>query len=135
MKIGQAIDEIMINEEKEFEGSVDGFCYRISCINGEIETMVINESIGAGVMKIILGLPYTRILKEVDWKLVERPVTFMEAVASGKDFRVEHEDCKLHPSLKYMEVEDFIYHLYDNCDGRNFKDIILEGKFYIKEDN
>ena len=71
-----------------------------------------------------------------EWILVQEPVSFMEAVQSGKKIKVEHEAIK-HFELKctseYLTLFVVVEELAKNLDSISLREIITEGKFYIEE--
>ncbi|WP_346962003.1 hypothetical protein [Clostridium sp.] len=86
------------------------------------------------------------------WELVKQPVTFNEALESGKNCRVEHElvkhmerhGCVCEESMirdffnevtsgGYLGVNEVIIVLGWMLDSNNFKKIIKEGKWYLED--
>ncbi|MEY8763383.1 MULTISPECIES: hypothetical protein [Clostridium] len=66
------------------------------------------------------------------WTLAQQPVSFMEAVKSKKKIRVEHP--RLCKTPKYYWLGELMHELSTNHIDNILADIILEGKWYIKED-
>lgn len=67
-----------------------------------------------------------------EWEEVKEPVSFLEAVESRKEIKVEH-----YPTVEsnldcYMYLDDFLYELGCNYTSDQVRDIILNGEFYIK---
>lgn len=79
------------------------------------------------------------ILAADKWKLIQQPVTFMEAVKSTKRVKVEHEYIsnlirRGHDSLKnYMPFAGLMSLLSDYLVSSDLKQVILNGKWYIGE--
>ena len=64
------------------------------------------------------------------YTIKETPVTFMEAVKSGKRFRVEHGEFK---TEEYLWVNDlFRQILLSVTNSYQTREILTEGKFYIE---
>ena len=84
-------------------------------------------------------LDFTHFLKE-EWEEVQEPVNFMEAVKSGKKIKVEHEyinDLIEADSIvlkDYMAVAYLMEILSNKLLSSEIREVILNGKWYIKED-
>ncbi|APM40578.1 hypothetical protein [Clostridium kluyveri] len=78
---------------------------------------------------------------EGKWELVQKPVTFMEALESGKWVKVEHEIIQPERFLSdygdttyWNSIDRLLYILSNSLGAAELREVILEGKWYIKED-
>jgi hypothetical protein len=60
---------------------------------------------------------------------IEKPVSFMEVVNSGKRCKVKHPDMP----EEYMGLDDMLYCLGGGYDSEECAKIIKEGKWYLEE--
>lgn len=73
------------------------------------------------------------------WVLIKKPVTFIEALQSGKKIKVEHEIISRLHSSKRCELEVFSYsdnvisRLAGNLVSRDLTEVILNGKWYVED--
>ena len=63
-----------------------------------------------------------------EWEEVKQPVSFMEAVESGKRIKLEHED----DGEKYVTLDYFLASISGRFMQRELRDLLLRGTFYIK---
>ena len=88
---------------------------------------------GDGAVK---PLELNRCLKQ-EWEEVKKPITFMEAVESGKLIRVE-EPIKYHIENyydfygDYQFLSDFLWRLANDFSSSEVQEILSSGKFYIE---
>ncbi|UZQ49809.1 hypothetical protein [Clostridium kluyveri] len=75
------------------------------------------------------------------WELVQKPVTFMEALESGKWVKVEHEIIQperflssYRDTTNWNSIDRLLYILSNSLGAAELREVILEGKWYIKED-
>ena len=68
---------------------------------------------------------------KAEWEEVEKPVSFIEAIGSGKKIKAIHEFAKKDGCDRYMTLSNLLLELslYSSYDIR---DIILNGEFYIE---
>lgn len=114
MKTWEMIEELVKNPDKNFKRLSDGLEVRNT--HGRF-----NWESGHAFLGV-----------EDEWEEVKEPVSFIEAVKSKKEIKVEHYltvesnlDC-------YMYLDDFLYELDYNYTSDQVRDIILNGEFYIK---
>lgn len=70
-----------------------------------------------------------------EWTLIQEPVSFMEAVQSGKKMECKHEKLYGDEDLgyKYNSLATVLYLLQSRYTSEEITNIITEGKFYIEE--
>ena len=78
---------------------------------------------------------------QATYTLVQKPISFMEAVESGKNIKLDI--CGLEYVIfyqqdveflnEYREVESLLEYLGQNFSEREIRIILLEGRFYIKD--
>lgn len=74
------------------------------------------------------------IMFNEEWMLIQEPVSFIEAIESGKKIKVEHELTKcLCISEDYYSVHNILYILGSVLKDINIRAVLREGKFYIEE--
>lgn len=120
MKTWEMVKELTENPDKRFvseKGKNDEMIASIpsTCIIFSYE----NESIGE-----VEGIYSLR-----EWEEVKQPVSFREAVESGK--RILYPD--LFELEEYLKLDDLLAGLIANYFSDGIKDIILNGKFYIED--
>ena len=74
--------------------------------------------------------------RDREWEEVKEPVTFMEAVESGKRIRVEHKlvnDSDIWNLIDLTSLDCLIYTLGEKYNAIEVKDIIENGKWYIED--
>lgn len=81
-----------------------------------------------------IALEINQYLLNKDWKLLAKPVPFMEVVESEKLFRVEYRSINSFDDLGYCDLVEFFVYMEEEYEGSTIRDILLKGKFYIKED-
>ncbi len=64
-----------------------------------------------------------------EWEEVKEPVSFMEAVKSGKEISVEYSGA----SYKELSLANMLYELQQDFSDKVIRQIILNGKFYIED--
>lgn len=65
-----------------------------------------------------------------DWEEVKQPVSFMEAVESGKRIKVEHADEFIN---SYHNLDYFLGELLDFFPEGELRDTLINGTFYIED--
>lgn len=72
-----------------------------------------------------------------EWeKVADRPVSFMEAVESGKKIKVEHDfidDDIGYLKENYTFLGDMLWELGESLSTDGVQDVIMNGKFYIED--
>ncbi|KEI18265.1 hypothetical protein [Clostridium haemolyticum] len=126
----------MLEEEKAKEFKCKNF--GIENVNGEF--LFVENGEYAPMCGLIIGM---------EWELVQQPVSFMEALESGKKCWVEHRDfkylklCKdIDSTIKKntekllkkeaIDIYEILRVLSCHCASGFFKDIIKNGKWYIE---
>lgn len=69
-------------------------------------------------------------------EVVEKPVSFMEAVESGKKIQVEHDfidDDIDYLGEKYASLDVLLWELGEKLSDDEVQDVIMNGKFYIED--
>ncbi len=121
MKLEEVIKELRENPRKIFRRKVDGLVIELG----------INDT-------LFWGSGYRHLSISDEWEEVKEPVTFMEAVESGKKVRVEHpfiiEPYELEQfSNHYRYFTELLEILGTEWDTAAVRSILLEGKFYIED--
>lgn len=83
-----------------------------------------------------VGFTIYKSTLDEEWKELKEPVTFMEAVKSGRQVKIEHgliNEYAPHLSEEYGFLSNMMYHLGVIFDSDQIREILLEGKFYIKD--
>src|SRR5699024_5674038 len=116
------------NPKKKFESTKYGNRF-IASING-LDTFIVENCTNG---KVQTSWNINR-----EWKEAKEPVTFMEAVESGKKVRVEHpfiiEPYELEQfSNHYRYFTELLEILGTEWDIAAVRSILLEGKFYIED--
>lgn len=70
-----------------------------------------------------------------EWELIQKSVTFIEAVESKKKMRVEHYLIENDPFFKnYHTLQEVLHRgLTPDCNSVTIRDIILNGKWYVED--
>ena len=68
-----------------------------------------------------------------EWEEVKQPVNFMEAVASGKRIRVEHELTNNDAELKKTSLLDDFLGKLNSYLSSEIKEILTNGEFYTED--
>lgn len=112
--------EIMQHSGKEFKRKSDGLM------------MEITED---GTLNWLSGYMHLNINDE--WEEVKELVSFMEAVKSGRQIKVEHklidDLLKAYFFTIPQELNDFIWNLGDTFSTEEIATILQEGEFYIED--
>ncbi len=66
---------------------------------------------------------------ENEWEEVEEPVDFITAIKSGKHVGVEYSGAK----YEEMSLPDLLYELQQDYSDKTIRQMILNGKWYIKD--
>lgn len=111
MKTWEMIKQLTENPNKEFKRELDGL---------HIKT---NED-----GELIWDNGYQFIRLDHEWKEIKKPVSFMEAVASGKRIKLEHED----GGEKYVTLDYFLASISGRFMQNELRDLLLRGTFYVK---
>lgn len=122
MRIGQAIDEIFKDKNKEYQGlCVDLFRYTIK-YDVDSESIKLSGPFGANMSNVL-----TKRISGISWELVQKPVTFMEAFEKYREGRTIEVVCGgMHnQTFKGNSNSSYLFH----------EEYIDNGKWYIKEDN
>lgn len=117
MKTWEMIKELTENPTKEFMNKGDESAY-----------VVVERNMIVWRGKDQSGQMMTVDIDE-EWEEVKKPVSFMEAVASGK--RIRYPD--LFEDEEYLKLDDVLAVLGSNYYPVEVKNIILNGKFYIED--
>lgn len=113
MKTWEMIEELAKNPDKSFKRLSDGLEVRNT--HGRF-----NWESGHAFLGV-----------EDEWDEAKEPITFIEAVRSKKEIKVEHYliiGCILD---HYMPLSTFLYELSCCYTNDQVRDIILNGKYYI----
>ncbi|MEY8763384.1 MULTISPECIES: hypothetical protein [Clostridium] len=76
-------------------------------------------------------LQFEKFLKE-EWKEVQQPVSFIEAIESCKPIRVEHEYFCMHGN--YQDTDHLLMKMGRILTPYQIKKVTRDGKWYIKEE-
>lgn len=68
---------------------------------------------------------------KAEWEEVEEPVSFIEAIGSGKKIKAIHEFTKKDGCDRYMTLSNLLLEL-SQYSSYEMRDIILNGEFYIE---
>ena len=70
-----------------------------------------------------------------EWEEVKKPVDFITAVKSGKHVGVEYSAGVEYRGVKYgeMSLPDLFYELQQDYSDKTIRQMILNGKWYIKD--
>lgn len=116
MKTWQMIKELTENPTKRFANKGDENAYVV------VERNVIvwrGEDQKGQMMTVDI---------DVEWEEVKQPVSFMEAVASGKRIKLEHED----DGEEYVTLDYFLASIARHFVQGELRDLLLRGTFYIE---
>lgn len=129
MKTWEMIKELTENPEKEFVSisSKDGEASVYATI--EHGTIFFRNSFGKSTALYFIDLNWK-------WEEVKEPVSFMEAVKSGKKVRVEHGFIsEVHEkeqfSNHYKHLTELLEVLGTSWSSNDARRILLDGKWYI----
>lgn len=126
MRIGQAIDCVYQNIELKYES--DNFTVFYS---GGTNSIVIKNK--------HTGLIYSSLHGEFgseSFRLMKKPVSFIDAVKSGKDFKCHCLYLPVKDRGRTYNLNAFITSLAMHIPNpEEIKNTILEGNFYIQEDD
>lgn len=120
MKTWEMIKELTENPEKIFKNQ-----YGV-----EIRVLPDNDLFFGGE----IGHNFIGITDE--WEEVKDPVTFIDALKSGKRVMIKHQD--LDGELSYMseiynEIDDVMYNISNYFTAEGVREILLNGKWYIED--
>ena len=121
----ECIEEIYKDKSKEFKSGNYTICwFEHKKILSKIG--IVHEKYGVYEKEMLIDKMLDR-----DWTLVQKPVSFIEALQSGKDFKLQHRHIG---TIHYdYELKQFLQALLYEQTKEELKDIFTEGKFYIKE--
>ena len=139
MRIGQAIDEIILDKTKEYANGK--YIIKFDVEENIIDMFYKNDK-EASSRCYILDSCYLGM----KWKLVQKPVSFMEAVASGKFIKAEHDNLNILygsnnlkeyriNSNKYYHLGYLLKIISMHFADEQLRAILTEGKFYIQEED
>lgn len=71
-----------------------------------------------------------------EWEEVKDPVTFIDALKSGKRVMIKHQD--LDGELSYMsetynDIDDVMYNISNYFTAEGVREILLNGEWYIED--
>ena len=116
------VKELTENHEKKFIAySIYDNTDKISiCVrNGDI----IFEKEGMGILAMVSLNIFCEEVRE--------PVSFAEAIESGKRIKVIHRFTEDIGSVSYVDLNDLLYQI-SQYSSHDIRDVILNGKFYIE---
>jgi len=120
MKTWQMIKELTENPNKRFRSLTD---------SSRREERKIAKSDGKVLIHINDGSRLAVYLNE-EWEEVKQPVSFMEAVGSGKRVQLVYEPFG---NQIYRDLGDLLFNLSKECKTDIARDIIINGKFHIED--
>lgn len=123
MKTWEMIKELMEHPEKKFKSISDRYGDRVAFAN-DFECIVQEDKYGNAIPSIVIHR---------EWEEVKEPVDFMEVVKNGGLFTVKHKLFHSSNAFDEINLKEFAEELCDEFTHAEIKQILLEGKFYIED--
>lgn len=127
MKTWEMIKELTENPNKKFTYD--------RATKGSYATVVHGNVVWQG--KDRKGQPVAIAVNKDDWEEIKNPISFMEAVKSGKLIRLEgpikyHIENYYDFYKHYHFIDDFLIRLCNDFSPSEVQEILISGEFYIE---